>query len=99
MNLNYSHEDDVVEGQPIISSVVVLSTPTPLPATPTAGRNVLLIRNPSMVDVALCNGDGSGSYTLEAGDTIKFITKSADPLFYAKQVNSQAVTVEIMEWR
>lgn len=96
--MNYVNED-IVEGQPIISSVVVLSTPTPLPEMPLDGRNVLLIRNPSMVDVALCNADGTGSYTLEAGDTIKFNTIGPDPRFYAKQVNAQAVTLEIMEWR
>jgi hypothetical protein len=95
--MRYTREDEIMEDQPLISTVTVGTDPTPLPATPLVGRNMLLIQNTDNLDVMLCNADGNGTLTIEPGDNIRFPTKNEIPLFYAKVADGSA-SIEIMEW-
>lgn len=94
---NYTHEDGVVEGLPLVSNPVIGTTATPIPATPLAGRNALRIRNPGPLDITICNADGTGAYTLEPSDKETFETRDELVLFYAKAAAPQAI--EIVEYR
>lgn len=96
--MRFTHEDECVEGQPLISSVTLTTDPTPIPATPLFERNVLFIHNSSNVDIVLCNADGTGTFTIEPGDYIKFNTRDSNPLFYGK-VAADTADIEIMEWK
>ncbi len=101
MPVNYIHESEVVEGQPLISTVTVGTTATPLPATPLEGRNMLMIVNPDVagaITISLCNAAGAGAIPIEPGDPpVRFVTRDEAPLFYAKA--AAPTTIQIMEWK
>lgn len=95
--VRFTREDDIMEGQPLITVVTLTTEAAPLPATAMVGRNVLLIHNSSNVDITLCNDDGTGTFTIEPGDKQMFRVKNSEPLIYAK-VAAATADIEIMEW-
>ena len=101
MATNYIHEDEVVEGDYLITAVVVGTTATPLPATPRPGRNVLVVHNPDVtgaIRILLCNADGTGAIPVDPGDPpVRKVTRDESSLFYAKA--AAPTTVQIEEWR
>ncbi len=95
---NYIHESEVMEGHPLCGRVDVTTDPTPLPATPLAGRNMLIVRNGGTADLILCNANGDPGITLEPSDEMRFVTRDSEPIIYAK-VAADTGTAEIMEWK
>lgn len=96
--MGYISDGLMVEETPRIGTVTVDLTPTPIPATPLAGRNGLLVRNAGDENVYLCNATGAEVFTLEPTDRMLFNTRDETALFYAK-VAAGTGTLEIMEWR
>lgn len=84
---NYTHEDAVIEGEPLITVVTVGTGPTPLPAVPMQGRNVLRIVNPDVpgaIRINLCNANGTGAIPIDPGDPPWVeTTRDEIPIFYA----------------
>jgi hypothetical protein len=83
---------------PLYTVVSVGTDATILPGSPLMGRRVVIIRNASLINVILCNANGTGSFTLEPGDARRFHLRTGAEALYAK-VASGTANVEVEEWK